>query len=901
MKSIVFISFHLLFIVPLFCQQSPPLRMNYQAAIRQNDGLPITNKTVTLRFTVLDENPNGSILFQEQHMSNTNEFGLVNVIIGAGNILFGNMNKIQWADGEKYLKVELDENGTNDFQIISNTELVSVPYSFSSNNTAQLQGFPISSQNPQGGQALKWNGEQWIPSNDNTGGGSGPTYLAGPGISIDTSNIISNKGDIDSNNEIQTLSLIGNQITLSLNGGSITLPDASNTNEIQTLSLNGKELKLSNGGGMVQLPDDADNDPDNEIQSISISGTVLSLSKGGGSVNLPTGSGGSGDNWGTQNVEISGNTLEGHGTLSEPLKLAQQGATNGQILRNNGTTWLPGNDTDNQNLSLIGNQLNISNGTGITLPDGSVTNEIQTLSLSGTNLSLSNGGGTVTIPVGPTYSAGTGIGINGSTISNTGDLSNTNEIQSLSINGPNLSLSNNGGTVALPDGSASNEIQTLSLTGSNLTLSNGGGNVTLPDASATNEIQTISLSGSNLTLSNGGGNVTLPIGPTYTPGAGIGISGSTISNTGDLSNTNEIQTLSLSGANVALSNGGGSITLPDASNTNEIQTMSLSGNILTLSNGGGTVTLPTGPTYSAGAGIGISGSTISNTGDLSNTNEIQTLSISGNTLTLSNGGGNVIIPSSQWSTNATGIYNTSTSNVSIGSSSPSIYKLTVFGDMSTQSVYFGSTQLKEVSGGDLQLSGGDLVSNVNNQYNLGSAANYWNRVFTGGITFPGGGYIDYTGAIETHGQTITPMQNNQYDLGSNSNRWRTLYTNTAVNCCSDKRYKENIDDLLYSKAEVLKLRPVTYNLIDDKDKATQFGLIAQEVKKIIPEVVHGCEDDGMLSITYESLIPVLINAIKEQQKEIDTLKTVQSLLCNFTPEEVKQLKALASIAQAQKE
>lgn len=51
----------------------------------------------------------------------------------------------------------------------------------------------------------------------------------------------------------------------------------------------------------------------------------------------------------------------------------------------------------------------------------------------------------------------------------------------------------------------------------------------------------------------------------------------------------------------------------------------------------------------AGAGIGVNGNEISNTGDLSNTNELQQLTISGNKLNLSNGGGNVTLPSTgQW-------------------------------------------------------------------------------------------------------------------------------------------------------------------------------------------------------------------------------------------------------------
>jgi hypothetical protein len=101
-------------------------------------------------------------------------------------------------------------------------------------------------------------------------------------------------------------------------------------------------------------------------------------------------------------------------------------------------------------------------------------------------------------------------------------------------------------------------------------------------------------------------------------GNGIEINGNTISNTGDLSNTNEIQTLSLAGTTLSLS----------SSNS---------------------VVLPVGTNYTAGSGISLSGNTINNTGDLSNTNELQKLQLTGNTLSLSNGGGNVEIQNlGQW-------------------------------------------------------------------------------------------------------------------------------------------------------------------------------------------------------------------------------------------------------------
>lgn len=92
--------------------------------------------------------------------------------------------------------------------------------------------------------------------------------------------------------------------------------------------------------------------------------------------------------------------------------------------------------------------------------DGSTTNELQNLSLSGQSLSISGGTGATLPVVGVT--AGTGIGVSSSsgnfTVSNTGDLSATNEIQTLSLSGSDLSLSLGGGTVTLPGGADGNGI-----------------------------------------------------------------------------------------------------------------------------------------------------------------------------------------------------------------------------------------------------------------------------------------------------------------------------------------------------------------------------------------------------------------------------------------------------------
>jgi len=113
--------------------------------------------------------------------------------------------------------------------------------------------------------------------------------------------------------------------------------------------------------------------------------------------------------------------------------------------------------------------------------DGSTTNELQNLSLSGQSLSISSGTG-VTLPV-VGVSAGTGIGVSGSsgtfTVSNTGDLSSTNEIQTLSLSGSDLTLSDGGGTVTLPGGADGNGIYSGSGTIPDGTSASWGGGTVL--------------------------------------------------------------------------------------------------------------------------------------------------------------------------------------------------------------------------------------------------------------------------------------------------------------------------------------------------------------------------------------------------------------------------------------
>ena len=99
-----------------------------------------------------------------------------------------------------------------------------------------------------------------------------------------------------------------------------------------------------------------------------------------------------------------------------------------------------------------------------------------------------------------------------------------------------------------------------------------------------------------------------------------------------------------------------------------------------------------------------------------------------------------------------------------------------------------------------------------------------------------------------------------------------------VNVSSDARLKSNILSLGSTLSKLLLIDGKSYTMIRDGDK--KIGVLAQEVQKVFPELVS---EDGneMLSVNYQGLVPVLINAIKEQEDKISRLENlVEQLIEN---------------------
>lgn len=202
-----------------------PQKIDFQAMARDGSGNPLLHQTIGVRISVIQ---GSTTVYTERHTPQTDDYGLFAIHIGTGTPLSGNFSSINWGLGNHKVKVEVDPNGGYVYLNMGTNILTSTPYAF--------------------------------------------------------------YGEDD---------------------------DANPTNELQSLSISGNDLTISDGN----------------------------------TVTLPTGTGG--DNWGSQTVE-SDATLSGDGTTSNPLGVV-------------------GDLTDDQTLSLAGNDLTITGGNTVTLPTGGST------------------------------------------------------------------------------------------------------------------------------------------------------------------------------------------------------------------------------------------------------------------------------------------------------------------------------------------------------------------------------------------------------------------------------------------------------------------------------------------------------------------------------------------------
>ena len=301
-----------------------PQGVNYQAVIRNTNGTTVNNAAVGLRLNILQGSATGTVVYSESFSETTSNIGLVNVVLGQGNVLSGTFSSINWGAGPYFLEIAADANGGTNYTVMGAQQMMSVPYALYAENSATPG--PQGATGPQGPQGIQGpagvQGVQgpagaegasayqvWL-SLGNTGteddfitsltgpqgaqGIQGPAGPAGAQGLQGLTGIPGPAGPAGAQGPQGATGLTGSQ-GIQGPAGPQGPQGEPGVGIPQTLSQVGSTVTLSDGGGSITI-NDADANPTNEIELPATPGTAgqVLTANGSGGVTWSTPAGGGG-------------------------------------------------------------------------------------------------------------------------------------------------------------------------------------------------------------------------------------------------------------------------------------------------------------------------------------------------------------------------------------------------------------------------------------------------------------------------------------------------------------------------------------------------------------------------------------------------------------------------------
>jgi hypothetical protein len=97
------------------------------------DGSVLSNAPITMTFKIHDVSATGTVVYEENHTTNSNAQGLVTLNVGAGTAITGTFNSINWGNGAKFLHVLM--NAGNGVVDLGTQQMMSVPYALHSKSS----------------------------------------------------------------------------------------------------------------------------------------------------------------------------------------------------------------------------------------------------------------------------------------------------------------------------------------------------------------------------------------------------------------------------------------------------------------------------------------------------------------------------------------------------------------------------------------------------------------------------------------------------------------------------------------------------------------------------------------------------------------------------------------------
>lgn len=407
-----------------------PQGINYQVIARDNDGNPITNQS--LEFTI-NINHSGSS-FSETQTVTSNDFGLCQFVIGSKS----DLSDFTW-EQTTTISISAKADG-NTYNLGSNVPFQSVPYALYSHKAENLKDFDISTANE--GEIMVFRSGQWVAEPLSNGGGNGVSeervleIVEGEGYIKSADD-----GDTDDSNEIQELSLDGDQLTLSNGGNTITLPSGGplDASEVETIvtdagfikedtQLSEQEVKdIVTTEGYLTTENDGD-DQNELISSVEEDNGDLVITEAGVEHRLPFPSGG-----GARLTDTEVETIvTDAGFTKTDTTLTDQEVID--IVEGEGYKKLEEDPIYSSSPAFGVRDEDIDNWNNkLKAPSSASSGDV--LAYNGSS------GEWVAQPnsSGPTYTAGDGIDLAGNEITNTGDIDATDDVLKTDVLGGDVS------------------------------------------------------------------------------------------------------------------------------------------------------------------------------------------------------------------------------------------------------------------------------------------------------------------------------------------------------------------------------------------------------------------------------------------------------------------------------
>jgi predicted ribosome quality control (RQC) complex YloA/Tae2 family protein len=111
---------------------------------------------------------------------------------------------------------------------------------------------------------------------------------------------------------------------------------------------------------------------------------------------------------------------------------------------------------------------------------------------------------------------------------------------------------------------------------------------------------------------------------------------------------------------------------------------------------------------------------------------------------------------------------------------------------------------------------------------------------------------------------------------------------------SSQRFKKDITPMESSSNSILDLKPVTFHYKSDKSDRPQFGLIAEEVAKVNPDLVV-CDKNGEIyTVRYDAVNAMLLNEFLKEHKRVEQLETTVESLAATVKEQAAQIQKVSA-------